>query len=199
MNSSRRVGAMPMSAAATAAGTSSIGIRPWNVDPVGDPERGGQFAQRRLRIAATVDVEADVQVRPPGGDRRDCPDRDVQLVRRRQAARVDEPERRRPRGTRGAGARLGSNRLSDGLLMTTETLSARDAEPDEPVAHRLVDRERRRRERRSTGAPGAAAAGGRSGSTPSGSGSGRTRASPRAGPGSTGTPTSRSGSAANTR
>ena len=58
MNGSRRVGATPMSAAATAAGTASIGIRPRNVDPLGDAQLVGQRPKRRFRVAAAVEVEA---------------------------------------------------------------------------------------------------------------------------------------------
>ena len=69
VNRSSRVGARPMSAAATAAGTSSIGMRPWNVTRSAMPSSAASARSSVLGIAAAVQVEADVEVGPLGGKR----------------------------------------------------------------------------------------------------------------------------------
>ena len=69
MNSSSRVGAIPMSAAATAAGTSSIGIRPWKVSRSAIPSAGAPLAERSLAVATAVELEADVQIGTVGASR----------------------------------------------------------------------------------------------------------------------------------
>ena len=90
---SRRVGAMPMSARATAAGTSSIGIRPWNVT-LGDASPSDRArSMSGLGIAAAVDVERDAQLRPRCARSGDGVDGDVDLVGRRQGAGIDEADR----------------------------------------------------------------------------------------------------------
>ena len=64
VNRSRRVGASPRSAAATAAGTSSIGNAPVEGHPLGDAELGGQRPQLVLGVTAAIQVEADIEVGP---------------------------------------------------------------------------------------------------------------------------------------
>ena len=108
-----------MSAAAIAAGTSSIGIRPWNVTASAIAELAGRSRSGLLGVAPAVDVEPDASSGRSARSAAIASMHDVHLVRRRQRARVHEPTSRPSAGTSGAGMAAGSNRASDGLLTTT--------------------------------------------------------------------------------
>ena len=78
-------------------------------------------------------------------ERRHGPHRDVHLVGRRQAAGIDQPQRTvRPERAMGMGGRIES--LERRAVDDDRDLVGRHAQPDESVAHRLVDGQRRRRE-----------------------------------------------------
>ena len=107
MNRSSRVGASPMSAAATAAGHVVDRDAAVERHPVGDAELVGQRPELVLGIAAAVEVEADVEVGPLRGNARHGADRDVQLVRRGQGTGVDQPQRAiRAEGAARVGRRV---------------------------------------------------------------------------------------------
>ena len=134
----RRVGASPMSAAAIAAGTASRGIRPGRSIRVGDPEARRLGTQPRLRIAATVDRSVDRQPGPVSGHRGDRVEHEVELVCRRQGARVDQPQR--PVGHERAGREPGRVEPPEiGCVEDDEHLLARHAERDQAVEQRVVD------------------------------------------------------------
>ncbi len=145
MNGSRRVGARPMSAAATAAGTSSIGIRPWKVSRSPTPELVAERLEGSFGVAPTVDLEARIEIGAPRGQAGDRPDRDVDLVGGSQAARVDQPQRairaERP-GRVGRGVEPRERRAVD----DDRDLVRPDAQAEQPVAHRRIDRQRPRRD-----------------------------------------------------
>ena len=123
---------------ATAAGTSSIGIRPWKRQPVAPPRaRRPERLQALLGVAAAVDVEARIAGRAARAARPgDRPDRDVDLIGGREAARVDRAAASHRRGTAGVAMGRRVEPRERWAVDDDRDLVRPDAEAEQPVAHR---------------------------------------------------------------
>ena len=103
--------------------------------PFADPEPGRPFAQLGLAVAATVQVETDVEVGAVGRQSADGVERDLELVGRGQRAGVDDPQR--AVGSEcPARMRAGVEQLEVRRVRHDRQLGRIDPEPEQAVGHR---------------------------------------------------------------